>query len=97
MKSTVEIIESLNYILVALHPERTELVKKFQNEIWDDESIQDEKLNEILSELAYDLDFYEPNEEWEMESINYYGDKHLEELIKLGMQKLEEYNKASLS
>lgn len=95
MKSTVEIIQSLNYILDAQHPERTELVKKLQNAIWNDESIQDERLNEILSELAYDLDFYEPNEEWKKESPNYYGDERLEELIKLGMQKIEEYSKAS--
>lgn len=95
MKSTVEIIQSLNYILDAQHPERTELVKKLQNAIWNDESIEDERLNEILSELAYDLDFYEPNEEWKKESPNYYGDERLEELIKLGMQKIEEYSKAS--
>lgn len=60
MKSTVEIIQSLNSILDAKHPERTELVKKLQNAIWNDESIQDERLNEILSELAYDLDFTNP-------------------------------------
>jgi hypothetical protein len=95
MKSTVGIIQSLNYILDAQHSERTELVKKLQNSIWNDESIQDERLNEILSELAYDLDFYEPNEEWKKESPNYYGDERLEELIKLGMQKIEEYSKAS--
>jgi hypothetical protein len=94
MKSTVEIIQSLNYILDAKHPERTELVKKLQNAIWNDESIQDERLNEILSELAYDLDFYEPNEEWKKESPNYYGDERLEELIKIGIQKIEEYSKA---
>ena len=58
MKFTVEIIQSLNHILDVQHPERMELVKEFQNEIWSDKSIQHEKLNEILSELAYDLDFY---------------------------------------
>ncbi|PGH40574.1 MAG: hypothetical protein CRN43_02190 [Candidatus Nephrothrix sp. EaCA] len=96
MKSTVEIIQSLNYILDAQHTERTGLVKKFQSGIWNDENIQDEKLNDILSELAYDLDFYEPNDEWKKESPNYYGDECLEELIKLGIEKIEKYRKASI-
>jgi hypothetical protein len=93
MKSIVEVIRFLNHILEAQQLERIELVKKLQNEIWNDESIKEERLNEILSELAYDLDFYEPNEEWKTESSNYYGEERLEELIKRGMQKLEEYNK----
>jgi len=95
MKSTIEMIQSLNHILDAQNSERIELVKELQNEIWSDESIQDEKLNEILSALAYDLDFYEPNEEWKKGSPNYYGDERLEELLKLGIQKIEDYNKAS--
>jgi hypothetical protein len=95
MKSTIEMIQSLNHILDAQNSERTELVKELQNEIWSDESIQDDKLNEILSGLAYDLDFYEPNEEWKKESPNYYGNERLEEVLKLGIQKIEDYNKAS--
>jgi hypothetical protein len=91
MKTTAEMIQRLDYILNASQPERMGLVKKFQNEIWNDESIQDERLNEILSELAYDLDFYEPNEEWKKESPNYFGDERLEELIRRGIQKIEEH------
>lgn len=95
MKSTVEIINILRHILDAQLSERTNLIKELQNEIWNDESIQDDKLNEILSELAYDLDFYEPNEEWKKESPNYYGDERLNELLQLGIQQIENYNKAS--
>lgn len=91
MKTTAEIMQFLNYILEAPQPQRKVLVKKFQSEIWNDETIQNERLNEILSELAYDLDFYEPNEEWKKESPNYFGDERLQELIKLGIQKIEEY------
>ena len=76
-------------------PNRTELVKKFQNEIWIDEEIQDEKLSEILSELAYDLDYYEPNETRKKESPNYYDDERLDELIKLGVHRIEDYKKAA--
>lgn len=95
MKSTVEIINLLNYILDAQLSERANLVIELQNVIWNDESIHDDKLNEILSELAYDLDFYEPNEEWKKESPNYYGDKRLNEILKQGIRQIEKYNKTS--
>lgn len=90
MKTINDIIEHLNKILLEKETARMELIKFFQNEIWDDESIQDEKLNEILSGLAYDLDFYEPNEEWRKEDPSYYGNDRLEEEIKKAIQKLQE-------
>lgn len=58
-----------------------ERIKSFQNEVWDDESIKDEALHEILSELAYDLDFYETNEEWRKEDPSYQGDGRLKKEI----------------
>ena len=91
MNSIVDILNFLRSILEAPFPLRAELVKVFQNAIWNDESILDEDLNEILSELAYDLDFYEPNEEWKKESINYYGNDHLNELLKQGIEQIESY------
>lgn len=90
MKSIVEIIESLNKILSESEPVRTELIKSFQNEVWDDESIKNEFLNEILSELAYDLDFYEPNEEWRKEDPSYYGDDRLKKEIRKAIKKLKQ-------
>lgn len=90
MKSTVEIIECLNKILSESEPVRTELIKSFQNEVWDDESIKDEALNEILSELAYDLDFYEPNEEWRKEDLSYYGYDRLKKEITKAIKKLQD-------
>ena len=55
---------------------RKQLIKEFQEFVWNGENT-----NEILSELAYDLDFYEPNKKWEKEDINYFGDDKLEEEI----------------
>lgn len=49
--------------------DRKRLVAKFQELVWSDENA-----NEILSELAYDLDFYEPNEALRKEAPSYYGD-----------------------
>lgn len=90
MKSNVELIQFLQVILETEHPIRQKLIKQFQDEVWNDESIQDETLNEILSELAYDFDFYEPNEEWKKEDPSYYGDDRLEVVIKTAIQKLQE-------
>ncbi len=72
----------LEQILKEKHNPST-LIKKFQELIWNDENA-----NEILSELAYDLDFYEPNEEWRKEDPSYYGDVQLEALIKQALHKL---------
>ena len=64
---------------------RKTLIKEFQEIIWNDTNA-----NNILSELAYDLDFYEPNKQWQKEDINYYGDDKLEEILKTTIQKLNE-------
>lgn len=63
---------------------RSSLIKQFQELVWNDENA-----NEILSELAYDLDFYEPNEQWRKEDPSYYGDNRLEVEIKSAIQKLQ--------
>lgn len=63
---------------------RDNLIKKFQEEVWNNDNA-----NEILSELAYDLDFYEPNEDWRKENSSYYGDERLEQEIKLALEKLK--------
>lgn len=69
---------------------RIKAIKEFQNIIWDDTSIQDDNLNDVLTDVAYRLDFYEPNEEWRKEDPSYYGDDRLEEEIKSAIQKLQE-------
>jgi len=88
MKTIVELIQVLQTILDAEHPDRVKLIKEFQEEVWNDESIQDKTLNEILAEFAYDLDFYEPDKEWRKEASSYYGDDKLEEVVKNTIQKL---------
>ncbi|HNK91341.1 MAG: hypothetical protein K1X26_12150 [Chitinophagales bacterium] len=64
---------------------RKQLICEFQELVWNDENA-----SEILSELAYDLDFYEPNEEWRKEDPSYYGEERLEQEIKTVIQKLQE-------
>jgi GGDEF domain-containing protein len=66
---------------------RKKLISEFQELIWNDENA-----SEVLSLLAYDLDFYEPNIELRKEDPSYYGDERLEEEIKLVINKLKEQN-----
>lgn len=86
-----EIKDLLNQILISNTAKKTEYIKIVQKIIWNDESMHNQELNEMLSELAYDLDFYEPNKEWREEGPNYYGDERLEEIIKLALQKLNSF------
>jgi len=65
-------------------------IYELQNKIWNDELVKDKELNEIISTLAYDLDFYEPDEELRKEDPSYYGDERFEEIIKIALEKLKE-------
>lgn len=55
---------------------RKELISEFQEMIWNAEV-----KNDLLTQLAYDLDFYEPDDELRKEDSSYYGDVELENLI----------------
>ncbi|RKR09644.1 hypothetical protein C8C83_1287 [Flavobacterium sp. 90] len=73
--------------------ERVLYVKKFQNIVWDDHSIKKEELNDILTDIAYLLEFYESNEILRKESRKCYGDEQLEYILKKGIEKIELYTK----
>ena len=88
----MEILENI----LSNKEKRAALINEFQEEVWNGEGYSnDEKINEILGELAYDLDFYEPNAEWRKESPSYYGKERLEQEIRSTLQKLKEYKAAS--
>jgi hypothetical protein len=63
---------------------RKQLINEFQELVWSSENA-----NNILSELAYDLDFYEPDVKVRGQESSYYGDDRLEEEIKSVLQKLK--------
>ena len=90
MRSRIELIKILQCILEAESPSKDELIREFQEEVWNDESVQDSKLNEVLSELAYDLDFYESNDRWRENNLGYYGNDKLKNIMKNAIQKLKE-------
>jgi hypothetical protein len=83
------LIKLLNIALSSSGETRLKAIKKFQDTVWDDITINDENINGVLTDIAYILDFYEPNEEWRKESPNYFGDENLENLIKSGIGKIK--------
>jgi hypothetical protein len=93
MRPAIEIIEILNKILLEKEPSRSDLINSFQVEVFNDESITDDVLEEIIGDLALDLDYYEPNEERRKESSSFYGSERLEEILKEGILKIQSYNK----
>ncbi|SCA62847.1 hypothetical protein SCG7109_AE_00160 [Chlamydiales bacterium SCGC AG-110-M15] len=60
-------------------PDKKMLIKKFQDEIW--EHAQSNDVYERLSELAYDLDFYEPVPDLRKEDSSFFGDEQLKNEI----------------
>lgn len=93
LKQFIQILDSAQNISGS---ERTNKLKEFQEVVWDDETIQDEVLNDVLSTLAYDFDFYEPDKKMRDEDPSYYGDERLSEEIKTGLEKLKKYREASI-
>lgn len=82
-------INKLKQIIESNDLEREKLIKELQEEVWNVESSSNNPASEILSELAYDLDFYEPNEKLRSEDFSYYGDERLREEIASALKKLE--------
>ena len=67
--------------------ERCDNINFFLKEVWEDEAITDEKINDLLTDIAYDLEFYEPsNGDWSIDTSIYYDgekmDRMLDEAIK---------------
>lgn len=85
-----DLYKLLLQILHADEPKRKELINKFQNFIWKDKivGIDDDEMD-IYNTLAYDLDFYEPNEEWRKEDEAYYDENRLITEIKQALEKLK--------
>lgn len=84
-----QMIEKLKQIIASDGIERKKLIEEFQEEIWNGEAKPDNPTSDILSELAYDLDFYEPDEKLRSEDFSYYGDERLKAEIASALKKLE--------
>jgi hypothetical protein len=63
-------------------------IGELQEKIWDEE-IADVEMSEFLSNLATDLNFYEPFEPDRTEDLGYYDDLKLDEMVKAAKLELE--------
>ncbi len=63
---------------------RDRLVFEFQEQV-----LNSKEENEILDDLAYDLEYYVQNEEHRKEVPQYFGNEKLEELILQALKDLE--------
>ncbi len=88
MDDVHKIIEILVDALL-LPRERKRLIGDFQRIVWSgSELLIDQKVLDIILDLAYDLDFYEPDPSKRAEDPSYYGDERAEEEIRSGLDKL---------
>lgn len=58
-----------------------EKISELQDYIWHGPSIHDERLHDILVELAHDIDYFESNPAWRAESSSFYGKDKLDKLV----------------
>jgi hypothetical protein len=82
--------EHLRQILNSEGSERNKLIHEFQQTVWGDMNLSP-NVRDILSTLAYDLDFYESDARMRSEDSSYYGDVTLHEEIITVLKKLEAY------
>lgn len=88
-----QITRSLNGILEASGPEKWAEVKAFQKIVWEEKPFenQDKSFEDIVGTLAYDLEYYEPDEPKRKQDASYYADDKLHEVIKEGLEKITTY------
>ena len=81
MENLKAILALLNRLEFTYAPERLAIIHQLQDKIWDEPGVENEEVQSLLDDLASDLNFYEPVEEDRDESLGYYGDKRLFELV----------------
>jgi len=69
---------------------RRNILSNFQREIWNFNKVgQQSPIFEVFSDLAHDLDYYEPDPQIRQEDPSYYGDERLEKEISEALKKIE--------
>ena len=69
---------------------RRDHLRQFEDLVWSTEAFigEDPDTDEILRDLAYDLDYYEPDPRTRPGDSAYYGDDRLEDEIRSALRKL---------
>ena len=81
----------LDKILRTYAGERSIAIRELQDKIWDEKGVQDEEVMSMLTDLASDLNFYEPEERDRDESLGYYDDEKLNILVNKAIEKIDSY------
>jgi hypothetical protein len=70
---------------------RRQLIRDFQELVWRNSGHTGEEAAwQILADLAYDLDFYEPDQNLRNEDVSYFGDERAELEILIALKRLRE-------
>lgn len=84
------LISTLEKILRLPSSERLEEIQALQSLIWSaDELSMPAGLEEVLRDLAFDLDFYEPDSSLRAEDPSYYGEDRLASEIRTALRHLK--------
>jgi hypothetical protein len=87
MERLIEIKELLEKVQRNLSSSRTEDVRMLQDKIWAEHNLEKQKEQEFLSDLAYNLNFYDPQET--DPALGYYDDKRLSEIVGEAIKKIQ--------
>jgi hypothetical protein len=89
MKSELETLTAILRSVLNEKRNRRALIGEFQSKVWNE---SDEFLGsaegQIVGDLAYDLDYYEPDPSKRRESESYFDDERLELLINESLDNL---------
>jgi hypothetical protein len=80
-------MEILKQILTS-KSNRKQLINEFQNQVWNEHLNISEPILNVLSELAYDLDYYEPDDVLRSQYDSYFGNDKLEQEIQIALNKI---------
>ena len=90
MEKIQTIKQLLHTIKQALGWPRVEAIGKVQTMILDEPDMPDEAIQQIFSDLAYDLNFYEDDPRDRDAALGYYGDDKLVEIVDTAIKKIED-------
>ncbi|HEY5122377.1 MAG TPA: hypothetical protein VIK14_01435 [Ignavibacteria bacterium] len=66
---------------------------EFQKEVLEtDEEFVNEEIDDLLSKLAFNLSFFEPDPEMRKEDPSYYGEEKLRNYIEPVLKKISDFN-----
>lgn len=88
MSDMAEIKSLLIKIQRTYAQQRKESIRQLQDAIWDETKEREEALQDVLSSLADDLNFYEDDPRDRDENLGYYGDERLSEIVTSALTKI---------